>query len=169
MSEDISNRKNEADRAYTENYGMPPLKFKTHNNPDPHGKPRVYFCCHPDDFKLYFEEISEDILKYSDCAVYYCENGENLHFEIEERQSELKGMQLFVIPLTTNLLTKPNIAVDRELSFAISEKIPVLPIILESSLKDELYKRKFEDLQYLDKNNKDATAIPFDEKLKKIS
>ena len=167
MSEDIKNRKSEADRAYTENYGIPPLKFKTHNDPDPHGKPRVYFCCHPDDFKLYFEEISEDILKYSDCAVYYCENGENLHFEIEERQSELKGMQLFVIPITTNLLTKPNIAVDKELSFAISEKIPVLPIMLERGLEDELYERKFKDLQYLDKNNKDATAIPFDEKLKK--
>ena len=42
---------------------MGKLSFKTRNNTSPQGKPRVYFACHEDDFDIYFEEITDTILK----------------------------------------------------------------------------------------------------------
>ncbi len=47
---------------------MAKLLFKTRGG-SPQGKPRVYFCCHPDDFDRFFEPISEEILKKHNCAV----------------------------------------------------------------------------------------------------
>lgn len=46
---------------------MPELKYKPeHINPNK--KSKVYFSCHPDDFELYFEDISNEILKISDSS-----------------------------------------------------------------------------------------------------
>ena len=39
---------------------MANLQYKTKGNSNPKGKPKIYFCCHIDDFPLYFEEISKD-------------------------------------------------------------------------------------------------------------
>lgn len=35
---------------------MANLKFKTRNNTNPQGKPRVYFCCHNEDFEKYYKK-----------------------------------------------------------------------------------------------------------------
>lgn len=82
---------------------MADLKYKTRENRSPQGKPRVYFCCHPDDFDKYFEEISNDILLKQNCAVWYTDEtvtrDENLF-------ADLKQMQLFVMPVTTSLLLR---------------------------------------------------------------
>ena len=43
---------------------MANIVFKTRGNSNPQGKSRVYFCAHPKDYGVFFEEISEDILKY---------------------------------------------------------------------------------------------------------
>ena len=74
-------------------------------------------------------------------------------------------MQLFVMPVTTRLLTTSNRALEQEFFFAIEQHIPVLPLMQEDGLA-ELFNRKCGDLQYLNKNEKDATAIPYKEKLK---
>lgn len=39
------------------------MKYKTRGNTSPQGKPRVYFCCHPEDFTKYFETIANEILE----------------------------------------------------------------------------------------------------------
>ena len=49
---------------------MAEFKVRTRGKADPHGKPRVYFCCHPADFTLYYDRICEDIFKTHDCAIY---------------------------------------------------------------------------------------------------
>ena len=75
------------------------LLYKTYDDSTPSGKPRVYFCCHAKDFSLYFDTISKDILRFSNCSIWYLENYES------ERDADffedLKRMQLFVIPVTT--------------------------------------------------------------------
>lgn len=126
--------------------------------------PKVYFSCHKDDFEPFFKEISAEILKDRKCAVFYDEDidgtrDENFYFDLSQ-------MNLFVMPITTKLLTTPNRANDEELAFAIEHKIPVLPLMQESGL-EELYSKKFGDLQFLDKNSKDTTAISYEEKLNK--
>ena len=75
-------------------------------------------------------------------------------------------MQLFVIPVTFKLLTTENDVLNFYFKFAVENKIPVLPILQEGGL-EALFNEKFGDLQFLDINNTDTTAISFSEKLKK--
>ncbi len=75
-------------------------------------------------------------------------------------------MQLFVMPVTTRLLCSDNAARCEEFPFAMEKHIPVLPLMQESNLEG-LFNQKCGDLQFLDKNNTDATAASYDEKLEK--
>ena len=50
---------------------MQTLRYKTRGNADPHGKPRILYTSHPDDFERYFEWTAEELLKYQDAAVWY--------------------------------------------------------------------------------------------------
>lgn len=137
------------------------LQYKTKGNVSPQGKRRVYFTCHPDDYDLFFDRISTDILKFSDCAIWF-----NPDDNYEDIDTDLGQMNLFVIPITTKLLTKPCRTMQLDVPFAIEKHIPILPLMQEGGL-DELFTRYFGDLQYLDPNTHDITAISYEEKLKK--
>ena len=141
---------------------MSNLKYKTRNNSNPKGKPRVYFCCHTKDFEKYFEEVSNEILEKQNCSIWYADG---LVERNEEFLSDLKQMQLLVMPVTYNLLFTANTALDNEFKFAIQNHIPVLPLMQESGLEEQ-FNTKCGELQFLDKNNIDETAIDYDEKLK---
>ncbi len=143
---------------------MATIKYKTRNMSNPQGKPRVYFCCHPEDFDRYFEPISEELLAKQNCAVYYLEDPNAVRDE--ELFADLGQMQLFVMPVTTRLLCSENSALTQEFPFAMASHIPVLPLMQEGGL-EELFNQKCGDLQFLDKHNLDATAISYEEKLDK--
>ncbi len=142
---------------------MADFKFFTNGNSNPQGKPRVYVTAHPDDYELYLEEISKNILKRQNCAVFYLPPDADYR-ENENYELDLAEMQLFVIPVTEKLLKEPCRAMDVDVPLAISNHIPVLPIMEKDGL-EELYAAKFGNLQYLDHVTKDKTAIGFDEKL----
>ncbi len=110
----------------------------------------------------FLKKITGEILKYSDCAIWY-NNNDN---DYEDINSDLGQMNLFVIPITTRLLTKPCRAMQLDVPFALENHIPILPLMQEGGL-DELFTRYFGDLQYLDPNTHDITAISYEEKLKK--
>ncbi|MGN0620744.1 MAG: tetratricopeptide repeat protein [Porcipelethomonas sp.] len=132
------------------------------NNDSPRDKAKFYYTCHPDDVQLYFNEITKTILKYADCAIFYddnpdsSDNDEDFFFIISE-------MRLIVIPITANFLYKECTA-RKVFYFAMEKHIPVLPILEDSSLESE-FNRICGDLQFLDPNKRDATAISFDIKL----
>ena len=130
----------------------------------PKDKPQVYFAYHPLDYKLYFREITDKILEYADCAVFYHEEPENA--DRNELLFQIKQMQLIVIPVTSNFLFKDCIARQVVFDFAMKEHIPVLPI-LEESERCEDFNRICGNLQYLDPHQVDMTARSFDDKLKK--
>jgi len=140
------------------------LKVKALNN-DVRGKRRVYFTCHPDDFDKYFEKVTDDILKCANCAIFYTENMAEPLPEVY-READLGQMNLFVIPVTYNLLTKPNRAMDSDFAFADSKQgsIPVLPLVMEDNL-DEFFKARFGARQYLMPFASDRTAISYEKKL----
>lgn len=138
-------------------------KYKTRDNGNPQGKPNVFFCSHPEDFDSVFERISNEVLEMQNCSIWYADK---ITDKNEEFYFDLKQMQLFVIPVTFKLLSTKNDALDFYFKFAIENKIPVLPIMLEGGL-EALFNEKFGDLQFLDINNTDTTAISFSEKLKK--
>lgn len=141
---------------------MPRLKYRTRNGDTPQGKPRVYFCCHPKDFERYFIAISDEILETQNCAIWYTDEFVHPNDLLED----LKQMQLFVMPVTTNLLCTHNEALDIEFKFAIEHHIPVLPLMQEDGL-EELFSKKCGDLQFLRKDSLDITAIRYEDKLKK--
>ena len=144
---------------------MAQLKYKTRGMTNPKGKPRVYFCCHPEDHARYFDEISDMLLEKQNCAIWYLDDGGEM--TEEELFGDLRQMQLFVMPVTEKLLYSSNRALDVEFKFAVENRIPILPLMQESGLEDA-FNQKCGDIQFLDKNIKDATAISFDEKLEKF-
>ncbi len=138
------------------------LRCKVPGNASPQGKPRVFFCCHPADFDAFFAPLSEEIHQLQNCAIYYYDAEP---VSSEDRRLDLKQMQLFVMPVTTRLLTKENQAM-ADFRFAIENHIPVLPLMQEQGL-DTLFREKCGDLQYLSREDRDPTAIPYREKLEK--
>ncbi len=144
---------------------MSKISVKTRGNSSPQGKPRVYFSAHPADYGLYFEPISNEILKLQNCAIYY-EEEPGASYDKKELFLSLSQMQLFVLPITTKLLTTGSRALDVEFKYAKEHRIPVLPLMQEDGL-DELFNKKFGNLQFLTKNQNDATELPYKEKLEK--
>ena len=145
---------------------MAKLLFKARANSTAQGKSRVYFTCHPDDFDAYFEKVSNMILKYNNCAIWY--DGEpEVEFGSEAIENDILKMQLFVIPVTRKLLTTSNRVCDTEIKLATEHHIPILPLLMDSGV-DGFFTERFGDIQYLEPNCEDITAISFDEKLKKF-
>jgi len=140
-----------------------PLTYKTRGQASPQGKPKVYFCCHPDDFGYLFESVAEEILAEQNCAVWYPKDRNALRDDTF--LNDLSQMQLFVMPVTAKLLHTENPAIDVEFPFAVAHHIPILPLMQESDLA-ALFNQKCGNLQFLDKFAQDASAIPYAEKLK---
>ena len=124
---------------------MAKILCKTKGNANPKGKPRVYFTCHPEDFEKYFHKICGDIFKTHDCAVFYTENMSE-RIEAQDKETDLGSNNLFVVPVTFKLLTGPNRAMDEDISYAIEQKIPVLPFMMEPDI-DGFYREKFGERQ----------------------
>ena len=140
----------------------------TRGNADPHEKPRVFFASHPDDSDRYFGQVVEMLHRYQNCAVYYQkEDGDKRDsMSFDDLAPFLSQMQLVVVPVTTRLVTLPNLAMDEIVPYAIHHHIPVLPLMMESGL-DDMFRERFGDLQYLQPGQTDPTALPFDLKLEK--
>ena len=133
---------------------MPGLQYKVRGN-SPQGKPRVYFCCHKEDFPVYFEKISEAILNNHSCAIWYREDFSAYDGDLE---NDLKQMQLLVIPVTLKLLTTENQALSREFVIAVNHHIPILPLMQEPGL-EALFNAKCGNLHFLNPYHSDATTI----------
>ena len=118
------------------------LQYKTRNQISPQGLSKVYFCAHEGDF-AYFEKIASDILAKHNCAIFYEDERETPRDEAF--YGELKGMQLFVMPVTTKLLTSENVGL-KDFNFAIENKVPVLPLMMEEGLV-ELFNKKCGNIQ----------------------
>ena len=144
---------------------MANLWYKTRGNSSPDKKQKVYFCAHPKDYGL-LDEIAAEFHRFQNCAVWYDQEPEAA-YDAEEYDAQLAQMQLFVMPVTTNLLTNESRALQHDFAIAQRENIPVLPLMQENGL-DELFGEKCGDIQYLDKNNRDITAISYEEKLEKF-
>ena len=146
---------------------MATFSCKTKGNADPKGKPRVYFCCHPEDFDRYFDKLREDIFKTHDCAIYYTADMTEA-FDEHDMDTDLGQMNLFVVPVTFRLLSQPNRAMDVDLAYAKRQNIAILPFMMESGI-DAFYSapEKFGQRQYINPYSTDATEISYEDKLKK--
>lgn len=141
------------------------LKYKSWGDALPLGMPKVFFSCYPDDFERTFHTICEDIFRTLRCVVYYTAD---MTAEItpEQRLTDLREMSLFVIPVTMALLSKPNRAMNIDLSYALENRIPVLPIMMDDGL-DTIYSRedRFGNLHYLSQSETNQLGFSYPEKL----
>lgn len=140
------------------------MNYKTRNNSNPKGKPKVYFACHPDEFNVYFDSVTDDILKKYNCSIYYYKSYKKV--EIDSLLNDISMMQLVVIAVTTNFLSTKNIARDVIFKYANEQHIPILPLMQEEGL-EELFNAVCGELQTLNKNVIDPTAINYNDKLEK--
>ena len=113
------------------------LQYKTRGNASPNGRPRVYFCCHKEDFAATFGPITDELLDIQkNAAVWYRDPAADFP-EDESFFFDLKQMQLFVIPVTSRFLYQEDPARTVEYAFAMENHIPVLPLIQENGLESE--------------------------------
>ncbi len=136
------------------------LKVRTKGNSSPQGKPKVYFCAHPKDY-VYLEEIVTDVFKTQNCAVYYKETPTE-----KIAEEDLREMQLIILPISDRFLSEES-AAKEEFFLAKEFNIPVLPLAQDSGLEKK-FNEVCGEMQILDKNNADSTAISFYDKLEKF-
>lgn len=144
---------------------MAELFFRTRLGESAQGLPRVYFACHPEDFLTCFNKICNDILEYCNCAIFYYDAYTHVPAD-DEYYLNLGQMQLVVMPVSAKLLNSKSRAMDREYIYAREHNIPVLPIMIEKGLESQ-FNKKCGDLQLLDQNDSDATALSYRTKLEK--
>lgn len=135
-------------------------KYKTRGMSDPTTKPKVYFCSHTCDFNKYFNVISDEILKFQNCSVWYMEPM-SLNSDI---MFGLSQMLLFVVPVTYRFLTDDKDPSIEIFQYALSQNVPILPIMVEIGI-EFFYAARFGKIQYLNKMDTDPTAIPYEMKL----
>ena len=138
------------------------LLFKA-RTADIKGKPKVYFCSEAIDRERYLAPICEEILEEQNCCIWYPEEGTDR--TAADYLEDLCDMQLFVVPVSADLIFRTAGEVKREYDLAMERRIPVLPIMVEEGLCEE-FNRIYGDLQYLDRSARDDTAISYREKLK---
>lgn len=143
---------------------MAKIAVKTRGDSSPQGKPRVWFCAHPEDYNALFPSVSAEILKHQNCAFFYDKRPTDTYDA--KFLEDLSEMKLFVMPVTKRLLTTDNRALTVELACAAENHIRVLPLMQESGL-EALFNEKCGDLQFLDRTQMDSTAIGYEEKLEK--
>lgn len=146
---------------------MAQFKVRTRDKTNPKGKPRVYFTCHFDDFKAYFDKICSDIFATHDVAIYYTED---MREPLDQANIEvdLGEMNLFVVPVSLRLLCDENRAMKTDIAYAKANNIPILPFMMESGI-DEIYSHEenFGERQYLTPFIQDSTATRYEDKLKR--
>lgn len=145
------------------------LKTKIKERGALNGRPKAFFCCHPEDFDIYFSEITDEILNVQDNIVFFYHDPNEEFTDNGEIEDCLNEMQLMVVPVTERFLTENNYGKDVELAYAMKHNLSVLPLIQEQSL-DKLFENVFGKLQYLDKNklSEDGTALSYEERLRKF-
>ena len=155
--------------------GLQELRYRTLNGVSPQGKPRVYLCCHPDDFAQLFEQVADEVLEaQATAAVWYRDPADGQGAELDDLDNQalldsLAQMQLFVIPVTSRFLGEECRARTVELPFALAHHIPVLPILEEPGLAS-IFDRICGDLQCLDRHapETDPTALPYKQRLREF-
>ena len=145
------------------------LFYKTRGGARPQGRPRIYFCCHPEDFQNTFGPITDELLEIQKNAVIWYRDPAKPFPDDEQFLSDLGLMQLFVIPVTSRFLYQDDPSRTIEMAFAFQSHIPVLPLMQESGLEND-FNEICGELQFLDKSAaaKDPTALPYEEKLRKF-
>ena len=161
------------------------MKYITKDNKELFGKPKVFISCHPDDANL-IEHFANLIWEKQECFIFYRDYPNekqkyNTTVDSYARTSNAKvqEMDLFVILVSenyflvsddekesndANYMAKKDFLTDYET--ARINNIPVLPFMIESKIEPvQAFNQICGNIQYMNENVDDETAIPFNKKL----
>lgn len=128
---------------------------------------KIFFACHPNDFKLYFDNITSEILEKTadnNISAVFSYINPNTAPSFDDVKGFLDSMQLIVIPITWELLQTPNMTIRELVPYALEKHIPILPLLQDLDSANE-YSKHFGNIQFLCDNKNDKTAIPYEIKL----
>lgn len=136
---------------------MAQLNCRT-DTPTDHLKPKVYLFCRSLLRERHVESLIQAIQDCRDCDIFWSDEP----VPAQEKQALLADMQLFILPVDFTLLAEPNEEIDSEIAFAISNHIPLLPVLMEPDLYP-LYSRphKFGELPCLRYCREADSFVPF--------
>ena len=143
---------------------MSEIRVKTKLQVSPQGKQKVYFISHPEDFELYFETLSDEIIEAKDCAVYYDAKPEEDYIE-EDIRNDIKEMQLVVVCVTKKFLTAYSRALLFDFECALGCNVPVLPIMMEEG-QESLFNEVCGCLQTISRNAEFEGSFSYKERIK---
>ena len=118
----------------------PELKYNTVGKMRPQGKPRIYFTCHPADFREYGDAIMDSIIKADNNVAVWYHDPITEDYDGEDLTEDLSLMQLMVVYVTKNFLYTDDPARTFEFEFARKNNIPVLPIIDDQEAVMDFYR-----------------------------
>ena len=143
---------------------MSALALRTNQNIDPLGLPKVYFLCHPDDFKQVSETIFNDLFRAEGCAIYF---REDKYHDYDNWETDVSNILIFVVAVTRRFLTDKSLARDRDMLYAVNRHCSILPILMEDDLSD-LFNRRFQNMQCVRRNSGEDTERSYLQKLKEF-
>ena len=138
------------------------FNYVTRDNGSVKGRSRIYFSCHKDDKEKYLNKTCKDLFSVLDCVIYYTDDMDADYSE--ELRQDLEQMNLFVIPVTRELLFSECRTVNVDMHYAIEKGIPILPLVMDEDLSIR-FEEIFGKLHYLVPDKYDNTAIPYHKKL----
>lgn len=143
------------------------LKYISNEGMIKKGCPKVYFCCHPEDFRGCFPGLAREILDIQENAVVWYSDPEEIDNSVEALLEDIEMMQLLVVPITSNFLYKESRARSIEFAYALERNISILPILMEDNLEND-FNRICGSFHCLNRYSKDDTALSYEEKLGKF-
>lgn len=112
------------------------FSYRVRGNFSPNGLQKVFFSFYPGDTAR-MENIADDILDISNCAVWYHTDSQMADdIDLDDFGMKLQEMKLFVVIVSTNYLANDSLAKNWEYGFTMEHHIPILPIAVESGLEE---------------------------------
>lgn len=141
--------------------------YKTRGSSSPDGKSRICILGHPDDFPLYFESLSNQILEWYNCSIWY--TFDEIFALDEDSNFHISQMQVVIVMATRRFFEEKQFTVQAAQSLSEALHIPFLPIVYESGI-DNLYAHFYQNMHYISPVTNDTytTDISFEQKLQKF-
>lgn len=146
------------------------MRYEIRDGGSLRGKQKVIFCSTAEDEELYYTQLSDEIFrKHKNIAIWRV-NDPGIPLSWSERlrmEFELSSINLLIFPVTKKFLYTENDARCFLLPKALENHIPVLPFVMEDGIESE-FNRICGNLQLLSLNNKELTAVAYEDKLDKF-
>jgi len=146
------------------------LEYKTCNDTTITGKQYVLFCSAAKDEELYYEDLSEEIFQNHKSIVIWKIKDSKVPLSKNEKievSFEISSINLLFFPVTREFLYTENDARCVILPMALENHIPILPFVMEEGIEAE-FNRICGNLQLLSQDNRDITAVSYEDKLNKF-